>query len=60
VTIEKIPHRVFYASSKKMKEVLLVGNKNQNIQLDPENFHLFIDNAQRLVEDELQRLVSIL
>jgi hypothetical protein len=55
-----IPHRVFYADSKKMPETLLVDNKTQNIELDSENFHIFIGNAQRLIQDEFQRLMNVL
>ena len=38
-----------------MEEILLVDNRAQNIELDSENFHIYIGNAQRLIENEFQR-----
>ena len=43
-----------------MEEILLVDNRAQNIELDSENFHIYIGNAQRLIENEFQRLITIL
>lgn len=43
-----------------MEEILLVDHRAQNIDLDSENFHIYIGNAQRLIENEFQRLITIL
>ena len=59
-TIQNIAHRVSYTNSAKKQQVLYVNNKNQSVLLYDDDFHTFIENAQRLVEEEYAILLRSL